>query len=77
MHGIVARFGLYTSAKTIPASVLCEHKNQVDTFHRQFQKEEEKSPRNKGYASEDDKHVIKFQTQRAQKDFQSSTAVET
>jgi hypothetical protein len=27
VHGIVARFGLYTSAKTIPASVLCEHKN--------------------------------------------------
>jgi hypothetical protein len=77
LHGIVARFGLYTSAKTIPASVLCEHKNQVDTFHRQFQKIEEKSPRNNGYASEDDKHLIKFKNQRVQKDFQSSTAVET
>jgi hypothetical protein len=32
VHNVMSKFGLYTSAKTIPASVLSEHKNQVDTF---------------------------------------------
>lgn len=38
VHGVIGKFNLYTSAKTIPASVLSEHKNQVDTFQRNFMK---------------------------------------
>jgi hypothetical protein len=70
VHGVISNpnFSLKTSAKTIPASVLSEHKNQVDTFMRNFMKvtdSEVPSPKQPkttvqgGYASEDD-HRIKF-----------------
>ena len=33
---VLNKYGTYTSAKTIPTSVYTEHKNQVDTFSRNF-----------------------------------------
>lgn len=36
IHKELLKTKLYTNAKTIPASVLSEHKNQIDTFKRNF-----------------------------------------
>ena len=45
---------MYTSAKTIPTSVFSEHKNQVETFSRQFLKVTDDGAK-LDYLSEDDK----------------------
>ena len=67
VHNVIDKFHLYTSAKTIPASVLSEHKNQVDTFSRTFIKVPDfQKKQTTGYSSEDDKstNLIKFGNQK-------------
>ena len=62
VHNVLGKFSLYTSAKTIPVSVSSEHKNQVDTFQRNFAKVADPmaSLYKSGYATEDDKNLIRF-----------------
>lgn len=64
VHNVLGKFGMYTSAKTIPVSVSSEHKNQVDTFARNFAKVADPMAQfyksAAGYASEDDKNLIRF-----------------
>ena len=55
INGVINKYGrLYTSAKTIPTQVYSEHKNQVETFSRQFMKVTDTATK-LDYLSEDDK----------------------
>ena len=36
INNVIEKYSLYTSVKYIPAALVCEHKNQVDTFKRNF-----------------------------------------
>ena len=57
VDSIIEKFGLYTSVKNMPASLICEHKNQVGTFKRNFIAGH--TPVKTGYVSEDDKRISK------------------
>lgn len=68
VDNIIEKFGLYTSLKNMPASLICEHKNQVGTFKRNFIAGHTLSK--VGYVSEDDKRVnkIKFRDLKGAKE---------
>jgi hypothetical protein len=67
---IIEKFGLYTSVKNMPAALICEHKNQVGTFKRNFIAGHTPVKQLTGYATEDDKRItkIKFRDMKAPKD---------
>ncbi len=67
VDNIIEKFELYTSVKNMPASLICEHKNQVGTFKRNFIAGH--TPTKAGYVSEDDKRIskIKFRDLKASK----------